>query len=273
MEWASASARSIAGCGDSECFARRRRHGRGGRRVFHVEGVRMKAASKSRLPIYAIVVFTVAMCPAAAEAHLNSTGMGPVYDGLMHFLTSAEDVVPVLALALLAGLRGADLRSPSTLRASHGVARGWTCRTCCDNGEPQRGADRNNVPVAGRVGRHWTPSFRCARRLHWQRLIGLYHGYLNGAGMGQPGIASVALARTRVRRVHSGRTGRRTRRSTASGMGAHRGAGRRQLDRRQRTAHARVEPARQALKSSMSDPCDVAAAAPNRITECGGDSN
>ena len=42
-----------------------------------------------------------------ADAHLNSTGMGPFYDGLMHFLMSPEDIVPVLALALLAGLRGA----------------------------------------------------------------------------------------------------------------------------------------------------------------------
>ena len=33
--------------------------------------------------------------------------MGPVYDGLMHFLTSPEDLVPALALAMLAGLRGA----------------------------------------------------------------------------------------------------------------------------------------------------------------------
>ena len=59
------------------------------------------------MPIYAIVVFTIAMFPATAEAHLNSTGMGPVYDGLMHFLMSPEDLISVLALALLAGLRGA----------------------------------------------------------------------------------------------------------------------------------------------------------------------
>lgn len=26
--------------------------------------------------------------PLAARAHLNSTGMGPIYDGLIHFLTS-----------------------------------------------------------------------------------------------------------------------------------------------------------------------------------------
>jgi urease accessory protein len=45
---------------------------------------------------------------APAEAHLNSTGMGPLYDGLLHFLTSPEDIVPVVALALFAGLRGPE---------------------------------------------------------------------------------------------------------------------------------------------------------------------
>ena len=33
--------------------------------------------------------------------------MGPVYDGIGHLLLSPEDLVPVLALALYAGLRGA----------------------------------------------------------------------------------------------------------------------------------------------------------------------
>jgi hypothetical protein len=47
------------------------------------------------------------MYAAPREAHLNTTGMGPIYDGMMHFLMSPEDFVPVLALALLAGLRGA----------------------------------------------------------------------------------------------------------------------------------------------------------------------
>lgn len=34
--------------------------------------------------------------------------MGPVYDGIGHLLLTPEDLVPVLALALYAGLRGAD---------------------------------------------------------------------------------------------------------------------------------------------------------------------
>ena len=40
------------------------------------------------------------------RAHLVSTGMGPVYDGIDHLLLTPEDLVPVLALGLYAGLRG-----------------------------------------------------------------------------------------------------------------------------------------------------------------------
>jgi len=43
-----------------------------------------------------------------AAAHLLSTGMGPVYDSIVHFLLSPEYVAPVAGLALLAGLRGPD---------------------------------------------------------------------------------------------------------------------------------------------------------------------
>ncbi len=42
-----------------------------------------------------------------ASAHLVTTGMGPVYDGIGHLLLTPEDLVSVLALALYAGLRGA----------------------------------------------------------------------------------------------------------------------------------------------------------------------
>lgn len=44
--------------------------------------------------------------PTAAHAHLVVSGMGPVYDGIIHFGLSPEDVLPVIALGLFAGLRG-----------------------------------------------------------------------------------------------------------------------------------------------------------------------
>jgi urease accessory protein len=41
-----------------------------------------------------------------ARAHMMQTGLGPFYDGLAHLFVSPGDLLPVLALALLAGLRG-----------------------------------------------------------------------------------------------------------------------------------------------------------------------
>jgi hydrogenase/urease accessory protein HupE len=46
--------------------------------------------------------------PWRVEAHLVTTGLGPVYDGIGHLLVTPEELLPVLALALLAGLRGAS---------------------------------------------------------------------------------------------------------------------------------------------------------------------
>jgi hydrogenase/urease accessory protein HupE len=152
----------------------------------------MKAASKSRLPIHAIVVFTVAMCPATAEAHLNSTGMGPIYDGLMHFVTSPEDLVPVLALALLAGLRGAAYGR----RALFVLPAAWLLGGLA--GLAAATVNANAVLTAitflllgGLVALDAKLSLRATTALI--ALLGLYHGFLNGAGMGQPGAASLAL--------------------------------------------------------------------------------
>ncbi|MEJ2471804.1 MAG: HupE/UreJ family protein [Desulfuromonadales bacterium] len=52
-------------------------------------------------------LFLIALLwPTAAEAHLVNTGLGPLYDGISHLLLSMEDLLPVLAIALLAGLNG-----------------------------------------------------------------------------------------------------------------------------------------------------------------------
>ncbi len=46
--------------------------------------------------------------PKTAHAHLMSTGFGPFYDGIMHLTMSPDDLLGVLALALLAGLTSAS---------------------------------------------------------------------------------------------------------------------------------------------------------------------
>jgi len=54
-----------------------------------------------------IVAFGLLFWPSYASAHLVTTGLGPVYDGIGHLVMTPEDLIPVLALALFAGLRGA----------------------------------------------------------------------------------------------------------------------------------------------------------------------
>ncbi len=67
----------------------------------------MSGANGVRPRRCALAVLVLLLVAPAAQAHLTATGMGPVYDGLLHFLLSPEDFVPALALALLAGLCGA----------------------------------------------------------------------------------------------------------------------------------------------------------------------
>ena len=126
-----------------------------------------------------------------AEAHLNATGMGPVYDGLMHFLTSPEDLVPALALALLAGLRGAPYgrRAMFTLPAAWllGSLFGLSAATASAG---TLGASLWFLLLGGLVVADAKLSLRSMTTLG--ALLGLVHGYLNGTGMGLSAPAIVA---------------------------------------------------------------------------------
>jgi hydrogenase/urease accessory protein HupE len=54
----------------------------------------------------ALVALAILLWASPAHAHLVTTGLGPLYDGLVHFAVTPEDLIPTLALSLLAGLRG-----------------------------------------------------------------------------------------------------------------------------------------------------------------------
>lgn len=144
----------------------------------------MNHSSKSRLPLYAFVAFTLLMWTIPAEAHLNSTGMGPFYDGLMHFLMSPEDIIPVFALALLAGLRGVNYGR----RALFVLPIAWLLGALA--GLTSFAAQPHPFVAAawflllgGLVASDAKLSLRVTTGL--AALLGLYHGYLNGTGMGQ----------------------------------------------------------------------------------------
>ena len=152
----------------------------------------MKVERRSRLPLHAFVVFVALMSAAPAEAHLNTTGMGPLYDGLVHFFLSPEDIIPVLALALLTGLRGAAYGR----RALFTIPTAWLLGGLAGI---SAAAKNGNAFVAaawflflgGLLAADAKLSLRMTTAL--AALLGVYHGYLNGTGMGQFGTASVAL--------------------------------------------------------------------------------
>jgi len=56
----------------------------------------------------AAIGVATALAALPCDAHLISTGLGPVYDGVTHLAMTPEDLIPALALALFAGLRGKD---------------------------------------------------------------------------------------------------------------------------------------------------------------------
>jgi hydrogenase/urease accessory protein HupE len=53
-----------------------------------------------------LVPLVLLVLPPAAQAHLVTSGLGPFYDGALHLLLSPDELLGLLALALLAGLRG-----------------------------------------------------------------------------------------------------------------------------------------------------------------------
>ena len=136
---------------------------------------------RSRLILLAMAVAVFFLCPPLASAHLNSTGMGPMYDGLLHFLLSPEDIVPVVALALLAGLRGPEYgrRVLFLLPASWFV--GCFLGTMFQWAASWPVAAISFLILGGLVAANAQLSLRTVTLL--AGLLGLVHGWLNGAGV------------------------------------------------------------------------------------------
>lgn len=152
----------------------------------------MSGEHKSRVPLYAFVGLAFAMCAAPAEAHLNSTGMGPVYDGLMHFLMSPEDIVPVLALALLAGLRGAAYgRRALFIVPCSWLIGGFAGLSAVTAGLHPFISAAWFLLMGGLLAADAKLSLRMTTVL--AALLGIYHGYLNGTGLGTSSTSVVAL--------------------------------------------------------------------------------
>lgn len=152
----------------------------------------MTGSSVSWLRARGLAALAIALGCGPAQAHLDATGMGPVYDGMLHFLTSPEDLVPSLALAVLAGLRGAAhaRRTLFTLPAAWllGGLAGLTAASA--SAGPL--APALWLVLLGGLAVADAQLSLCAMTV-LGALLGLVHGYLNGTGMGLSTAAVLAL--------------------------------------------------------------------------------
>ena len=113
-----------------------------------------------------------------------TTGLGPIYDGISHVLMSPDDLVPILAMALLAGLNGpvAGRRTLFALTAAWfvgGVAGFYSGQPLV----PGAAAALSFLVLGGLTAADWRLSPRLVTAL--AVVVGVFHGWLNGAGIAE----------------------------------------------------------------------------------------
>jgi len=146
------------------------------------------------------VASAILLWPSPAEAHLVTTGLGPIYDGISHVLMSPDDLVPILAMAFLAGLNG-PAAGRRTLFALTGA---WVIGGVAGFSSGQSLLPGAAVAISflvlgvlTAVDRRLSPGVVTALAV----VVGMLHGWLNGAGiaesqrelLGLVGIASVVF--------------------------------------------------------------------------------
>jgi hydrogenase/urease accessory protein HupE len=113
--------------------------------------------------------------------HLVTTGLGPFFDGVGHLFLTIEDLLPVIALALLAGLRGpaAGRRVLFLVPLSWLVGGGVGLAT--GQGVPEWLTIVSFLVVGGALALNAPLSNRAVTMLAVG--LGVLHGSMNGAAM------------------------------------------------------------------------------------------
>jgi hydrogenase/urease accessory protein HupE len=133
------------------------------------------------------------LAPASAHAHLVNTGLGPVYDGISHLFLSFDDLLPVVAMALLGGLNG----TAAARRALFALPAAWLAGGVAGllAGAALLPAGTTAVSLLG-LGILVAADRRLAPRVVavLAMAVGLLHGWLNGAGISAAGREAIGLA-------------------------------------------------------------------------------
>jgi hydrogenase/urease accessory protein HupE len=137
------------------------------------------------------------LLPQPASAHLVSTGLGPFYDGLTHLWLTPEDLLPTLALALLAGLRSRE-HGRLVLFALPAVwLVGGLLGLAVGSGPSPTWSTLTFIVVGGLVVADADVSVPALAGL--TMVIGLLHGFVNGVdlaslGLGVSGLMGIVLS-------------------------------------------------------------------------------
>jgi len=142
--------------------------------------------------VLAWTVLGALAAPAIASAHLVETGLGPVYDGVSHVLLSFDDLLPVLALAMLAGLNGAAAgRRVLFLLPAAWLGAGGLGFLAGAPGLPYASTAVSLLVLGAltaldrRLAPGWVTVLAVA--------VGAMHGWLNGAALAENGLPARAL--------------------------------------------------------------------------------
>ena len=150
------------------------------------------ATGRKRWPAPGVALAMGVLWPATASAHLVTTGLGPFYDGISHLLLSPDDLVPALALALLAGVNGPVAGRRMLFAISTAWLGGGLLGALFRGSVIPAAALSVSFLVLGLLiawGRSLSPAAVSTLAV----AVGLLHGWLNGVGIAQSGRELLAL--------------------------------------------------------------------------------
>jgi urease accessory protein len=130
--------------------------------------------------------------PTCAHAHLVTTGLGPLYDGISHLFLTFDDLLPVIAMALLAGLNGAAAGRRVLFTLPAAWLTGGVAGYLAGSSPLPAGVTAASFLVIGvltAVDRRLSPTVVTALAAG----LGLLHGWLNGAGIAAAGREASGL--------------------------------------------------------------------------------
>ncbi|HET9832595.1 MAG TPA: HupE/UreJ family protein [Vicinamibacterales bacterium] len=151
----------------------------------------MRSRLRQSIGVLAAAAGIIVLRPVPVYAHLNSTGLGPIYDGAAHVMLSPADLIPACAIALLAGLRG-PRHSRAVLAA---LPMSWLLGGIAGMLFGHASSDIAAVPSFLLLGVLVAVDARVSLRTlaTLTVVLGLVHGYINGIGMEPSGHAVEAL--------------------------------------------------------------------------------